>query len=289
MANKKGIILAGGKGTRLYPITKGLCKQLLPVYDKPMIYYPISTLMLAGIRDILIIVNPYDLESFKKLLGDGNQFGIKINYETQEKPNGLAQAFIIGENFLNEDPCTLILGDNIFYGDNLSSQIDKACLNEGATLFAYAVKDPERYGVLSFDENNKVIDIEEKPNIPKSIYAVTGIYFYDNTVVKKAKSLKLSSRGEYEITDLNMLYLKENKLNVVKLSRGSAWLDTGTFESLNDASNYVRTIENRQNMKIGCPEEVAWRKGWIDSIQLKELAKQLSKSEYGEYIMNLKS
>ena len=287
MTYKKGIILAGGKGSRLFPITKSLSKQLIPVYDKPMIYYPLTTLMLADIRDILIIVNPFDLNNFKKLLGNGEQFGLKINYEIQEEPNGLAQAFIIGEKFLNGEACALILGDNIFYGDGLSKQLQKAGSNSGATLFAYGVRDPERYGVISFDKNDQVIDIEEKPSIPKSIYAVTGIYFYDQSVVEKAKSLKPSARGEYEITDLNMIYLKENNLNVVKLSRGSAWLDTGTYESLNDASNYVRTIENRQNMKIGCPEEVSWRKGWIDSDQLIKLSKVLSKNDYGEYLLNL--
>lgn len=287
MTYKKGIILAGGTGSRLFPITKSLSKQLIPVYDKPMIYYPLTTLMLADIRDILIIVNPFDLNNFKKLLGNGEQFGLKINYEIQEKPNGLAQAFIIGEKFLNGEACALILGDNIFYGDGLSKQLLKAGSNNGATLFAYGVRDPERYGVISFDKNDQVIDIEEKPSIPKSIYAVTGIYFYDQSVVEKAKSLKPSARGEYEITDLNMIYLKENNLNVVKLSRGSAWLDTGTYESLNDASNYVRTIENRQNMKIGCPEEVSWRKGWIDSDQLIKLSKVLSKNDYGEYLLNL--
>ena len=287
MKSSKGIILAGGKGTRLYPITKSMSKQLIPVYDKPMIYYPLTTLMLSDIRDILIIVNPSDINNFENLLGNGDKFGVNIRYSVQEKPEGLAQAFVIGEKFIDGDSCCLILGDNIFYGDGMPHQMQKARKSNGATLFAYSVKDPERYGVVHFDDRDNVIDIQEKPISPKSNFAVTGVYFYDETVVEKAKSLKLSPRNEYEITDLNMLYFKEKNLNVLKLSRGSAWLDTGTFESLNDANNFIKTIESRQNMKIGCPEEVAWRKGWINNSQLEKLASVMLKSNYGQYLLGL--
>ena len=285
--SRKGIILAGGNGTRLYPITKALSKQLLPIYDKPMIYYPLTTLMLAGVSEILIIVNEFDLSNFKRLLGDGSQFGMSIEYCIQEKPKGIADAFRIGKDFLNSSKSILILGDNIFYGGGLSSQLQIANSNKGATIFGYFVKDPQRYGVIEFDENSKVINIEEKPKNPKSNFAVTGIYFFDESVVDKSYAIKPSHRGELEITDLNRLYLEEKNLKVIKLGRGTAWLDTGTFDSFNEAGNYVKAIENRQNLKIGCPEEVAWRTGLIDSEKLFNLAQPLLKSSYGKYLLSL--
>jgi len=285
---RKGILLAGGTGSRLSPITNAVSKQLVPVYDKPMIYYPLTTLMLCGIRQILIITTPRDISLFKLLLGDGKKWGLEISYEMQKKPEGIAQSFLIGENFLDNSPVTLILGDNIFYGESLSNQLQTASNNyRGACIFAYQVKDPERYGVVDFYENKIASSIEEKPTKPKTNYAVTGIYFYDNTVCEKAKNLKPSKRGELEITDLNNLYLEENKLKVEILKRGVAWLDTGTFDSLNDAGSYIRTLENRQGLKIACPEEIAWRSGWINTEELKKLANQLLKSGYGEYLLDL--
>ncbi len=286
--NRKGIILAGGDGTRLSPLTKSVSKQLLPVYDKPMIYYPLSTLMLGGIREILIISKPEDLSSFKNLLGSGENFGIKLSYEIQTNPNGLAEAFLIGEKFINNCPVTLILGDNLFHGASLTQQINLQSLNKkGSTIFAYQVKDPERYGVVEFDKNNNVLGIEEKPNSPKSNFAITGIYFYDSTVVEKAKSLLPSKRGELEITDINMLYLKENKLKVEVLNRGIAWLDTGKYDSLYEASGYVYTLQKRQGLKISCPEEIAWRKNWISKEKLSKIAENYKNNEYGKYLQNL--
>ncbi len=285
---RKGIILAGGSGTRLYPITNSVSKQLLPVYNKPMIYYPLTTLMLAGIRDILIITTPKDKELFEKLLGDGRFFGLKITFAVQPNPDGLAQAFIIGESFLGNDPVTLILGDNLFYGNDLTKLLEKAYLQkEGATLFGYQVNDPERYGVIEFSNNKHVINVEEKPLKPKSNFAVTGLYFYDNKVINYAKQLKKSPRGEYEITDLNRIYIEKNKLNVEILGRGSAWFDTGTHDSLMEASNFIYSLEKRQSLKIGSPEEVAWRKGWISKNELKQLSKSLLKSNYGKYLFEL--
>ncbi len=282
----KGIILAGGSGTRLYPITKSISKQIIPVYDKPMIYYPLSVLMLAGIRDILIISTPKDLPLYKDLFGNGNQLGLNISYEEQASPDGLAQAFIIGEEFIGNSPVCMILGDNLYYGYEFSKQLEaSAKLTEGALVFGYHVKDPERYGVAEFDENGLVKSLEEKPEIPKSNYAVTGLYFYDNTVVQKAKSLKPSKRGELEITDLNLLYLKENKLSLQVLGRGIAWLDTGTHDSMLQASNYIATIEQRQGLKVACLEEIAYRNGFISREQLLDLAKPLLKNQYGEYLV----
>ena len=286
--NRKGIILAGGNGTRLSPLTKSVSKQLLPVYDKPMIYYPLSTLMLGGIREILLISKPEDLLSFKNLLGSGENFGIELSYETQKNPNGLAEAFLIGEKFINNCPVTLILGDNLFHGASLTEQINLQSLNKkGSTIFAYQVKDPERYGVVEFDKNNNVLGIEEKPNSPKSNFAITGIYFYDSTVVEKAKSLFPSKRGELEITDINMLYLKENNLKVEVLNRGIAWLDTGKYDSLYEASGYVYTLQKRQGLKISCPEEIAWRKNWISKEKLLKIAENYKNNEYGRYLQNL--
>lgn len=284
----KGIILAGGSGTRLYPITKGISKQLMPIYDKPMIYYPLSILMLAGIREILIITTPEDSDQFKRLLGDGKELGCNFQYAVQPTPNGLAQAFVIGESFIGDDKVALILGDNIFYGSGFSQLVQSFNDVEGAAVFAYEVNDPERYGVVEFDANKKVISIEEKPTQPKSNYAVPGLYFYDNSVVGIAKSIQPSSRGEYEITTVNNEYLKQGKLKVGIMNRGTAWLDTGTFDSLSDASEFVRVIEKRQSQKIGCIEEVAWRMGYIDKVQLRKLAEQYAKSGYGNYLMNLK-
>ena len=280
----KGIILAGGSGTRLYPITMGISKQLMPIYDKPMIYYPLSTLMLAGIKDILVITTPEDQSQFLRLLGDGSQWGCNIQYEKQEVPNGLAQAFVIGEKFIGNDAVALVLGDNIFYGSGFSKLLQEASDPKGSVIFAYPVSDPERYGVVEFDAAFNVLSIEEKPGKPKSHYAVPGLYFYDNEVVQIAKNIQPSPRGEYEITDVNKAYMKNKKLKVQVLDRGFAWLDTGTFDSLNDASEYVRVIEKRQGLKIGCPEEIAWRMGFISKDQLEALATKLSKSGYGEYL-----
>jgi glucose-1-phosphate thymidylyltransferase len=285
---RKGIILAGGSGTRLYPVTQSISKQLLPVYDKPMIYYPLSTLMLAGIQDIFIISTPDDTPRFELLLGDGSQWGLNIQYKVQPSPDGLAQAFILGDTFIGNDLSALVLGDNIFYGHDFNELLGNAMSrDDGATVFAYHVQDPERYGVAEFDKSNKVLSLEEKPKNPKSNYALTGLYFYDKDVVAMAKSLKPSARGELEITDLNRLYLEKQKLNVEIMGRGYAWLDTGTHDSLLEASQFIATLENRQGLKVSCPEEIAYRRGWINANQLEKLAAPLSKNGYGQYLQRV--
>lgn len=284
----KGIILAGGSGTRLYPVTKAISKQMIPIYDKPMIYYPLSILMLAGIREILIISTARDVLVFQELLGNGNELGLSISYEIQESPKGLAEAFIIGEEFINNDSVALILGDNLFYGHGFTGMLEKAVKNNtGATIFGYYVKNPKDFGVVELDSDGKVVSLEEKPKNPKSNYAIPGIYFYDNSVIEKAKAVLPSERGELEITSINEMYLKENSLNVISLGRGMAWLDTGTFDGLLEASNFVKTIQTRQGIMIACLEEIAYNKGWIDDIQLLERSKSLEKTSYGEYLLSL--
>ena len=286
-SDRKGIILAGGTGSRLFPITKGISKQLIPVYDKPMIFYPLSTLMLAGIKDILVITTKEDLKIFTSFLGNGDNYGVKISYEIQPKPEGIAQAFIIGEKFIGNSPVALILGDNIFYGEGISSLLKSANKKKISSIFAYQVSDPERYGVVEFSKDGNVIGIQEKPKDPKSKFAITGIYFYDNSVVDKAKEISSSPRGELEISDINEIYLKEGNLSVEVFARGIAWLDTGTVDSLHEASSFIRTIEHRQGLKICCPEEIAWRNGWISNDKLKKLALDYLKSGYGNYLLSL--
>ena len=284
----KGIILAGGSGTRLYPVTKAISKQMIPIFDKPMIYYPLSILMLAGIREILIISTVRDVLVFQELLGNGNELGLSISYEIQESPKGLAEAFIIGEEFINNDSVALILGDNLFYGHGFTGMLEKAVNNKlGATIFGYYVKNPKDFGVVEFDSDGKVVSLEEKPKNPKSNYAIPGMYFYDNSVIEKAKAVFPSERGEIEITSINEMYLKENTLNIISLGRGMAWLDTGTFDGLLEASNFVKTIQTRQGIMIACLEEIAYNKGWIDNIQLLERSKSLEKTSYGEYLLSL--
>ena len=286
--NRKGIILAGGSGTRLHPATIGVCKQLLPVYDKPMIYYPLSTLMLAGIKDILIISTPEDTHRFERILGDGSQWGINLSYKIQPSPDGLAQAFILGEEFIDGDPCTLILGDNLFFGHGLQSMLQDAMDNEsGASVFAYPVSDPENFGVVAFDAEGKATSIEEKPKQPKSRFAVTGLYFYDSDVVEIAKNIKPSGRGELEITDLNKVYLERGDLIVNRMGRGMAWLDTGTHDALLEASHFIQTLEKRQGLKVACPEEISWQMGWIDKAQVLKLAEPLKKGGYGSYLVSM--
>lgn len=283
----RGIVLAGGTGSRLWPITKGVSKQLLPIYDKPLVYYPLSTLMSAGIREILIITTPHDEGAFRELLGDGSQWGIELSFATQPKPDGLAQAFLIGEKFIGSDSCALVLGDNVFHGNGLGNELQTLTQPRGATIFAYRVSNPTEYGVVEFGDNGKVISIEEKPQHPKSSFAVPGLYFYDNDVVSIAKEVKPSARGELEITAVNSEYLRRENLSVSVLPEGTAWLDSGTFSSLHDASSYVRIVEERQGLKVGCPEEIAWRHGWISNDQLLVQAEELLKSGYGEYLRNL--